>query len=273
MLYAVILVTSCAKENTETYIRDVVNEWYVAVGAKNMLPALPNLSDTGTVHFLVLSDSSLVFEFTIKNISNNDRITGVQLRAGDPVTNGSIVLDLTPTSKFQGTVGANTYGYGAAANLRQTLMDSILNTSTQFYIQLTSQQHPLGYIRGQLNERVVFAADVNLSGAESVPQVTTSASGTTWLRLTNTRKLYSRVGVVNNEPSDVLRTATIQRAAAGQNGPVVLTLVASVTEFNRSRMIMLSEAANGILINDSRLYINVTTALYPGGKIRGQLRN
>ncbi len=232
-----VMFSSCAKENTETYIRNVLNEWNVAVSAKNMLPANATLQDTGTVRFILLSDNSLVFELTIKNITGNDNLTGIRLKAGDAVTNGTTLLDLTAITKFHGTLGANTYAQGAFSGLRQSLVDSLMDNSTHLYLELLSQQYQRGYVRGQLNERIVFSTDIELEGRFQVPSVSTNASATAWLRLTSNKKLYSRITTMGNEPSDPLKTAHIQRAAIGQNGPIVFTLAETAqTSTNQKRL-------------------------------------
>jgi hypothetical protein len=266
-------INSCTKENREPFESEVVKQWTIAITAKNELPSVAGITDTGTVNFQLYSDNTIRYELTVKNISNSDVLTGAHLSAGDPVTNGNTVLDLTPTSKFTSTIGANTYAYGVVNNVRQSLVDSLMNNNNNFYFELYSRQHTSGLARGQLNMRIEFTADIALNGALQVPPVNTTATGTTWLRLTTDRKLYSRITIANNEANDPFTMAHIHRAAIGFNGPVVITLASAPSDFNSSKLIVLDQALNNILINDSRLYVNAHSTLYPDGKIRGQIRN
>ncbi len=266
-------LASCTKENVETFSSEVIKQWTVQLAAKNVLDAPAGLVDTGFVNFQLFSDNSIRYELTVKNISNGDVLSGARLVAGDPVTNGNVVVNLTPTSKFAATLGANTFAYGVFTGLRQSLVDSLLNDNTDLYFELLSVQHPNGYARGQLNMRIDFAADINLSGSEEVPAVNTTAEGKAWLRITSGKKLYSRITITNNEPNDPFVMAHIHRAAIGQNGPVIFTLANSAADFNVSKVYTIDQATYGTIINDSRLYVNAHSQLYPAGKIRGQIRN
>lgn len=268
-----VFVISCTKENNETFSSEVIKQWSIPISTKNILPAPVGISDTGMVNFQLLSDNSIRYELTIKNISNGEIISGIHLSAGDPVTNGNVVLDLTKTSKYPGTLGANTSVYGVATGLRQLLVDSLLDDSKNLYFELLSVQHTAGYARGQLNTRVEFAADITLTGNNQVPLVLTTANGKTWLRLTSDKKLYSRTSITNNEPGDPFTMAHVHRAAIGFNGPVIIMLAGSAADFNVSKVNQLDQATGNALINDSRLYVNAHSTLYPNGKIRGQIRN
>ncbi|MCY7420785.1 MAG: CHRD domain-containing protein [Chitinophagaceae bacterium] len=270
---AVVLAFSCTKENRAVNEAEVIKEWSVGIKAKNMLPGIANRADTGTINFQLFSDNSIKYELTLKTLSNNDVLSGVQLKSGDPVTNGNVVLDLTPTSKFPGSNALGGFAYGVVTGVRQTLVDSLLNNTYMLYLELKSVQLPNGLARGQLNMRVQFTADITLTGAEEVPPSPSSAVGKTWLRITDDRKLFSRITITNNEPNDDFTMAHIHRAAIGVNGPVILGLAGSTADFGVSKKFDLDLATFNIIINDSRLYVNAHSQLFPAGKIRGQLRN
>ena len=268
-----IIAFSCTKENFAQNEWEVIKEWSVGIKAKNMLPGVANRSDTGTINFQLHSDNSIKYELTMKTLSNNDVLSGVQLKSGDPVTNGNVALDLTPTSKFPGSNALGGYAYGVVTGVRTTLIDSLKNDNNMFYLELKSVQKPNGLARGQLNMRVQFASDITLTGGEEVPPAPTSAVGQTWLRMTNDRKLYSRITITNNEPNDDFTMAHIHRGAIGINGPVIIGLASAKADFNVSKKFDVDLATFNTIINDSRLYINAHSQLFPAGKIRGQIRN
>lgn len=275
LVLAIVVITAfaCTKENLAKNESEVIKEWSVGIKAKNMLPGVANRSDTGTVNFQLFSDNSIRYELRVNTLSNNDVLSGLQLKAGDPVTNGNVVLDFTPTSKFPASNALGGFAYGILTDIRQTLVDSLWNDNNMLYLQLKSIQQPNGLARGQLNMRVQFMADITLTGSEEVPPVPTSAVGQTWLRMTNDRKLYSRITITNNEPNDDFMMAHIHRAAIGFNGPIIIGLAATPADFNVSKLINVDLATYNTIINDSRLYVNAHSQLFPAGKIRGQIRN
>lgn len=275
LLFISVIVTafSCAKENLAQNESEVIKEWSVGIKARNILPGVANRSDTGTINFQLHSDNSIKYELTMKTLSNNDVLSGVQLKTGDPVTNGNVILDLTATSKFPASNALGGFAYGVVTGLRPTLVDSLKNDNNLFYLEVKSVQQPNGLARGQLNMRVQFAADITLTGREEVPPSPTSAVGQTWLRMTEDRKLYSRITITNNEPNDDFTMAHIHRAAIGVNGPVIIGLASSNADFNVSKKFDMDLATFNTIINDSRLYVNAHSQLFPAGKIRGQIRN
>lgn len=268
-----VIAFSCSKENLAVNESEVIKEWSVGIKAKNILPGVANRSDTGTINFQLHSDNSIKYELTMKTLSNNDVLSGVQLKSGDPVTNGNVVLDLTPTSKFPASNALGGFAYGVVTGVRATLVDSLKNDNNMLYLELKSVQQPNGLARGQLNMRVQFTADITLIGGEEVPPVPTSAVGKTWLRMTDDRKLFSRITITNNEPNDDFTMAHIHRAAIGANGPIIIGLASSTADFNVSKKFDLDLATFNTIINDSRLYVNAHSQLFPAGKIRGQIRN
>jgi hypothetical protein len=272
---AILVVTafSCTKENLDIVESEVIREWSIPIAAANILPATANRLDTGTVNFQLFSDNSIRYELNVKRVTGNDVLNGASLKSGDPVTNGSVVLNLTPTSKFTETTAVGANGYGVVTGVRQSLIDSLKDTGNHLYFELYSVQQPDGMARGQLNERIELAADITLTGNEEVPVVNTTAIGKTWLRLTSGGKLYSRISITNNEPGDPFTMAHIHKAQVGANGPIIVTLASSTADFEVSKSTQLSDALYNSLLHDGALYVNAHSQLFPAGKIRGQLRN
>lgn len=128
----------------------------------------------------------------------------------------------------------------------------------------------------------------NLSGAQEVPPVSTSASGLATLVInlsTNTWTLDIQFGTLTAP----LSVAHIHRAPAGTNGPVILgldgialsggrpswgLLTPGITSFNSGGpqaapfAFPSAEVANLLAGNT---YINVHSQAFPGGELRGQL--
>jgi CHRD domain len=109
--------------------------------------------------------------------------------------------------------------------------------------------------------------EVMLSGANEVPAVTSTASGTASVTINADHTVTAKVVA-----KDMTATAShIHEAAAGANGPVIVPFVK--TSDNTF------EAPPGSKLTDAqyesykagKLYVNVHSAAHPGGEIRGQL--
>jgi hypothetical protein len=118
--------------------------------------------------------------------------------------------------------------------------------------------------------KAVFkGSNVSLSGAEQNPPVTTSASGSGTITVKDDKTVSGSVTV-----SGVAGTAAhIHMAPAGRNGPVIITLTKSGDGDTWS-------VPSGAKLTDAQykaykaggLYVNVHSAAYKGGEVRGQLK-
>ena len=118
-----------------------------------------------------------------------------------------------------------------------------------------------------------------LSGAEQVPPVTTTASGTTDISARPSRcpatasagNCHTLHGMVNT--SGVNSTAAhIHQGAAGQNGPPIVTLVKTgANSWQVPQGTTLTDAQFQAYW-DGLLYVNVHSDANPGGEIRAQLK-
>jgi hypothetical protein len=155
----------------------------------------------------------------------------------------------------------------------KALGDRIAANPHLYYVNVHTTQNPGGEVRGQLvpNDDVLkFAAD--LRGANEVPPVTTTATGSALVTLDAANNLTWEV----NSGSIVSPTlAHIHRAAAGTNGNVVVTFAANSSAFTNGRLrgsaVIDAALANDIRTNPAGFYVNVHTTANGGGEIRGQL--
>lgn len=112
---------------------------------------------------------------------------------------------------------------------------------------------------------------IQLTGAEEVPPVNTTATGTAHLRLTAERTLYSKVIVEDLAAGDALRFAHVHSGAFGVNGPVEIFLCHTADDFGKNMVINLTEAQYNLLLNDPT-YVNAHSNFHPPGLVRGQVR-
>ncbi len=188
----------------------------------------------------------------------------------------------TTTTSVTGTVAhIHTGAIGVAAGVTfpftggpttwtmpSTVLTDAQVTSLQagnFYANVHSTTSPGGEVRGQLYLPAKFAA---LSGLQEVPVNSSSASGAGWLSVNPfTKAVAGRI-----ETTGITAVAAhAHRAAAGVAGPVVIPMTqTSPGVWTTAAGATITDA---LLISfmKNELYLNVHSAAFPGGEIRGQL--
>jgi hypothetical protein len=198
------------------------------------------------------------------NISVNgfdSPITGIHLHKGAEGNNGPIVLHLTPY--LQGS-RVNTYFSGTA--LPDTLISHLLGGG--YYVNVHTEDHPGGEIRGQLSLEKDWGFTANLNGAQEVPAVTTDAIGQGMFKLSKDKSKLI-VHVLAHGLSGKIISAHFHKGSVGVAGPIVKDL----TPFISGKAIDTEVDSSGIL-NDllsGNLYVNLHTDSNKTGEIRGQL--
>ncbi len=113
-----------------------------------------------------------------------------------------------------------------------------------------------------------------LAGSNEVPPVSTPASGlATFVLDTSTNELFYSIQV---SQIDNLTAGHIHLGAAGANGPIQVTLYNGSPFFDPtqplvSSVVLSPSQAAALLANPAGYYVNLHTADYPAGEIRGQL--
>lgn len=106
----------------------------------------------------------------------------------------------------------------------------------------------------------------NLRGANEVPANASTNSGGTVVTVDGTTGVVTWITT-----SSILQTAAtghhIHQAAAGVNGPVVVNFGGAYS----GSVTVTPALATSILANPAGFYVNLHTAAFPGGEIRGQL--
>jgi len=110
------------------------------------------------------------------------------------------------------------------------------------------------------------AVSVNLSGAEEVPPVSTSGSGSGSFRVADDGTITGDV-TTKGVPGTM---AHIHLGAKGQNGPVIVPLTKKGDTYSVPAGRKLT-AAQLQAFKAGNTYVNVHTARHKGGEVRGQL--
>ncbi|MCH8488134.1 MAG: CHRD domain-containing protein [Candidatus Cyclonatronum sp.] len=203
--------------------------------------------------------------------------TGVHIHAGFTGQNGPIAAILNPELGAGSTSG--TFNETVSLNAEQV---SQLQ-ARGMYINIHTERHPAGELRGQLlpADRTIFQAYA--SGGFEVPANTSTAQGGLSLEwdgstLVVTGAFSGLLGDYIEEVGNTGSGAHLHRGFAGQNGGVDVSLTPTVNEDGRSGIF---EAANNTFENVpaeivERLanrghYLNIHSEAFPAGEIRGQI--
>ena len=108
---------------------------------------------------------------------------------------------------------------------------------------------------------------LNLTGASEVPPVTTQATGHSMIKVGSDRSVSGKLMTMGLDGT----MAHIHLAAAGQNGPVIITLNKSGNEWLVPPGAMLTDGQYSAY-QQGNLYVNVHTNANKGGELRAQLR-
>lgn len=108
---------------------------------------------------------------------------------------------------------------------------------------------------------------ISLNGSSVVPPVTTSAMGTGQIKVLPDRTVSGSVKVSGLVPT----MAHIHEAAAGKNGPAIITLTKIADDTFTVPADAKLTAAQYKSYLAGKLYVSVHSAQYPNGEIRAQL--
>ena len=110
--------------------------------------------------------------------------------------------------------------------------------------------------------------DVTLSGAQEVPANTSTASGSSNIRVAHDRSVSGGVRYTGM----LATVAHIHEAPVGANGPVIVPLVKTAEGMFAVPAGTLLTPSQHASYQAGNLYVNVHSAAYPAGEIRAQLK-
>jgi hypothetical protein len=246
-------------------------------GANEVPPADPDGSGSATV---LLRDDSVCF--TLRWADINAPFAGHIHRGGAGI-NGPIVVPFfqkTPATPLPASLSS---AAGCVGGVDPALIREIRSNPAGFYVNLHTADFPGGVIRDQL--KVAKGLDLNvptqfhalLLGRNEVPAADPDGFGLGLVSAHGDRVCFV-VSWANIQPPFA---GHIHRGAAGVNGPIVVPFFQSTPA---DPLPATFNAADGcipgvdkalireIRHNPSAFYVNLHTADFPGGVIRGQLR-
>lgn len=234
-------------------------QFQVMLSGTNEVPSVATDGYGLGVFTLSPDHSILKLHVTVQNLSSE--ITGAHLHIGSSGENGNVVADLSAL------VDNNTIVSEVHTN---TFLDALM--SGNVYLNIHTIQHPDGEIRGQLTAMPGIYFDAMLDGNQEVPAVSMLGTGMAGLHLNPTMDTLS-YNLVLNGLSGPAQGAHFHAAGMGSNGSVVVNLSNNINGNNISGIVTGTDLTPHLLADmlSGNIYVNVHTAQFPDGEIRGQI--
>lgn len=189
-------------------------------------------------------------------------VTAAHVHDGVRGVSGGIVTHLT-----QFLTGNRMQGFLTGADIDRAKLSKYLRG--EYYLNVHTAAHPAGEIRGQIEVETDGEYAAVLSGAQEVPAVNTAATGLGTFNLSQDQTKL-RFRVVFAGLSSAIINSHFHTGAVGTNGPVIVG-----TEAFRTGNVIEGEItptpAFLTALAAGQIYVNVHTANFGGGEIRGQV--
>lgn len=209
---------------------------------------VPKGAVTGTGESeITITGNKICWAFT--EISGIGKALASHIHKGKPGVAGPVVVPLGGAFKPKGCTTS-------------PMAKAILAHPGNYYVNIHTAKFAAGAIRGQLSNGTKLEAE--LKGSSEVPKGPAGADGAVDLVIDGNRVcwlFYDVKGIGKATASH------IHKGAAGSAGPVVVPLGGAFQPSGCTN----SPTAKAILAHPEDYYVNIHTAKFPAGAIRGQL--
>lgn len=210
-----------------------------------------------------LTPLGLQFFVTVEGLSGP--ITAAHIHNGVPGLAGPAVRSIL-TEFAGGTTAAGLWTAADPTPLSPTLISGLM--AGNLYVNVHTAANPGGEIRGQLRLSAGAHFTATLSQSQENPPTGAPATGTGSFTLTD-EGLHYKITV--NGLSGAITGAHIHTGGIGINGGVTFDIGATFSGNTAVGLVTGLTAAQKKEMLAGNMYVNVHTALNPGGEIRGQL--
>ena len=221
---------------------------------------------TGTASVQV-TDAGVLYYLTVDGLTGS--IENAHFHEGEIGVDGGVVRGIL--DEFDGTSAFGLWTPDDAEPLTDELIETLLGGG--LYLNVHTAANPAGEIRGQVLPSSGWGFHAALDAEQSTGDVTSDGSGTGSFTLTEAGLVFH---VTVDGLTGPIANAHFHRAPAGEDGSVVRGILDDFEGNTASGLWRASddEPLTDELIRDlhaGNLYVNVHTAEYPAGEIRGQV--
>jgi hypothetical protein len=190
-------------------------------------------------------------------------VTGAHIHIGEIGVSGPVIKDLS-TIVSGNSIKTVITGADLSTHLKEYL-------AGQLYINVHTNAHPDGEIRGQILLETDWTFVSNLDASQIVPPTTATANGLGVFCVSQDSSKI-KFTIVTQGASGAITEARLNYGAFGKNGKSALNLTSYISGNSITGVI---NDTTGALIDSlfaSKIYLDLSTTLHPsGGELRGQL--
>jgi hypothetical protein len=223
-------------------------------GGQEVPPTGSTATGTATLT-LNTAETNIHISITVNNFTN--AITASHVHKAMFGQNGSVQFSI---GAFTGTIDAD-WAAPTAANVADL-------RGNRLYVNVHSTVFPGGEIRGQARLHGAMTFGANLTQAQEVPPTGSAGTGYADLTLDNSLNLHLELSATGL--SSTISASHIHKGAVGVNGAVVFN-IGAFSGTTSVDFILTPAQRDEILAG--LYYVNIHTANFPGGEIRGQIGN
>ncbi|MBC7487833.1 MAG: CHRD domain-containing protein [Cytophagaceae bacterium] len=252
-----LLTTACKKKSDDPAPApsdEVITLKQSKLSGANENPAVTTTA-SGTVEgSLNKTSNKLTYKISYSNLTP----TGMHIHAGFAGVNGAVAIDLgTPTSSPA----------EATVLLTDAQEEDLL--AGKLYVNIHTSGNAGGELRAQILTNDIVLYQNALSGANQVPAVTTTSTGTFYGTFNKSTKIMNYTFVYSGTTPN---GAHIHDGLAGATGGVVFTLATPAAGTTSGTTLAFTDAQVANL-EAGKMYVNVHTAANGNGEVRAQLAN
>jgi hypothetical protein len=229
----------------------------ISLDANQTGDSTDNSTATGT-GWAVLVNNGTALNYNITFAGLSSTYTEAHFHDAREGVNGGVEQPITFSDSSVG---------GTVSTIMNADLDSLIHND--WYVNIHSVNFPNGEIRGQLIRVGLIGFNASLDGSQETPPVITAGSGTAFAVLDNDLKSLT-YQISYAQLSSGFTASHFHQGAFGISGGVIEPITAF--KGNTAQGIW-SGFSDNLVINliKGNIYLNVHTALNPGGEIRGQL--
>lgn len=235
------------------------------LNGNNIIPSPVNTAASGVAGFMLNNTrDTLYMNFSATGMSG--AITGFHIHEGTEKQNGPVILDLQDAIM------------GNIAKARIVVTPELLTKflKSQVYLVAHTTTNPNGEIRGQIKLESDFGNYAELDAMQQVPMNNSNAKGVAAINLGIDNKRLE-VKVVIDGLSGAIQGAHLHRGKMGENGGLLVDLSSLISNNGNAIFgsVIVDDSIKNLLqsyIRNGEVYLNLHTAMYPNGEVRGQIK-